>query len=100
MTPVLILGQEDEVLSGDFCRPLNIDATGSSCNAEGYPKNFVKWVKVSLVIPTYFCGLKVKSLWEEGYKFEFVRGELPDAHKLDMRLYPTKAPKKETTCLM
>ena len=92
MTPLLILDSEDSVLPSDLCRPLFIDATGSSCDAEGYPKNHAKWAPVSLVIPKYFQGLKVKSLEEEGFKLEFVRGPVPDTHKLDMRLYPTKAP--------
>jgi hypothetical protein len=93
MTPILLLGPEDAILSTDFCRPLFIDATGSTCDAEGYPKNHAKWTPVNLVIPSYFQGLKMESLHEEGYKFEFVRGAIPDTHKLDMRLYPKKPPR-------
>lgn len=92
MTPIRILDSQDAVLCSDFCRPLNIDAKGSTCDSEGYPTNFTKWAPVGLIIPKYFHGLKVDSLRQEGYKFEFVRGVVPDDHKLDIRLYPVKPP--------
>lgn len=92
MKPVLILEDNDEVLKTDLCRPLLIDATGSNCDSQGYAKNHAKWVPVALSVPEYFHGLKVESLRIEGYNFEFIRGQVPDSHKLDMRLYPAKAP--------
>lgn len=92
MRSISILENTDTVRSTDLCRPLNIDATGSSCDVEGYPKNHAKWAPVRLAIPAYFHDLKVESLLAEGYNFEFARGEVPDNHKLDTRLYPAASP--------
>jgi hypothetical protein len=94
MTPILILDDQDQVLPTDYCRPLYIDVSGESCDKEGFPKNFAKWVPVNLIIPKYFQLLKVDSLRQEGYAFEFARGSIPVSHKLDMRLYPKIAPKE------
>lgn len=92
MTPIQILESQGAVFYSDFCRPLSIDAKSATCDSEGYPTNFTKWAPVGLVIPKYFHGLKVESLHQEGYKFEFVRGDSPDDHRLDIRLYPMKPP--------
>lgn len=94
MKTIQILDPEDAVQKQDFCRPLHIDARGNSCDSDGYPTNFVKWAPVSVMIPEYFHYLSVGSLREEGYNFEFARGDIPAQHKLDMRLYPTVCKKR------
>ena len=94
MIQVSILEDQDQVLPTDYCRPLYIDVSGQSYDREGYPKNFSKWAPVNLTIPKYFQLLKVSSLRQEGYNFEFARGALPNSHKLDTRLYPRVAPKE------
>ena len=92
MKTIQILESSDVLLKTDFCRPLRITATGSTCDSDGLPANFVKWVPVFRVIPERFFGLKLEELYGFSSPYEFVRGDIPLRHRLDMRVYSTAKP--------
>ena len=92
MKTVQILDSSDVLLKTDFCRPLTITAKGSTCDSNGLPANFVKWVPAFRVIPEEFFGLELEKLNLLSSSYEFVRGDIPLTHRLDMRVYSTAKP--------
>ncbi len=93
MKTVSILEQDDHVESTDWCRPLMLDSSGQDCTIDGHPRNNVKWAPVFSVIPAHLHGQSVIKIRCSGMPYEFVRGAVPEHHKLDMRLYTTRPPK-------
>ena len=92
MISVNILEPNDQVESTDWCRPLMIDASNQVCTIDGHPKNNPKWAPVALVIPKHLHGQSLITIRCAGLPYEFIRGNPPDHHKLDMRLYTTRPP--------
>ena len=89
---VEVLGIDDKVRDSDWCRPLTMhtldygDAVPSSAMG-GTPSNNMKWVQVQDVLGEYWFGRTVGSITKAVGQMEFVRGEIPLTHRLDMKDY-------------
>ena len=99
MKTVQILEADDIVDPEDWCRPLQIISMNGghsdyysfeSCYT-GAPENNVKWVKVKYILGKGWHGKPVKeytnAMKKFGYAYEFVRGEIPNTHKLNLNGY-------------
>ena len=95
MIKVSILEEDDIIYAEDWCRPLQIVSMNGghsdyysfrSCYS-GTPENNAEWVKVKHVIGSCWFGKKVKELNRDGARYEFLRGDVPISHQLDMRGY-------------
>jgi hypothetical protein len=94
MTTIRILGPDEIPTESNLCRPLRWDLRFSTCDEYGHPKNQFKWAPASACIPEeLLTHLTVQELSENGFEFEFIEGDPPRRHKLDMRTYPTTPPK-------
>lgn len=94
MRAVSILEQFDRIEPTDWCRPLQLTTSGYSDNIptrncySGTPENNVEWVLVKHVFGKGWYGKTVHDLSVcLGEQYEFVRGEVPVAHRLNMRDY-------------
>lgn len=87
-----------DILHGEvWCRPLQIVSMngGHSDNysfGAGYrPENNAKWVKAKFVIgPVWYhrpIGTYREAMAEHGYDYEFMIGDIPKSHQLDMSKY-------------
>ena len=99
MKTVQILEADDCVDPEDWCRPLQIISMNGgmsdyysfeSCYT-GAPENNVKWVKVKYILGKGWHGKPVKeytnAMSKFGYRYEFVRGEVPNSHRLNLKGY-------------
>ncbi len=96
MKTVLILENTDTIGPEDWCRPLSIVSMGGghsdyysfkSCYG-GTPENNAKWVKVKSVIGECWFGKTVNAFQTALHRpYEFVRGDIPEGHILDMGNY-------------
>lgn len=98
MKTVEILELDDLIDPEDWCRPLQIvsmsggysDYYSFQSQYSGAPENNVKWVKVKFILGKPWHGKSVreynKAMREFG-TYEFVRGEIPQAHKLSLKDY-------------
>jgi hypothetical protein len=94
MRTISILEDDDVIDPDDWCRPLQIVSMNGG-HSDGYsfkscysgtPENNTKWVKVKHVIGSCWFGKKVKTI-NKGLKYEFVSGDIPKSHRLDMKGY-------------
>lgn len=98
MKTVQILESTDIIDGEDWCRPLEIvsmsggmsDYYSFRSEYSGTPENNAKWVKVKHVFGKCWFGEQVGVLIERMKKeYEFVRGEPPKSHRLNMKNYNT-----------
>ena len=95
MRQLLMLGEGDAVLPTDWCRPLELQTMGGGHSDalslrnmySGLPENNVKWVRVRDVFGPAWYHATVSSITKAGLSYEFVRGEIPESHQLDMSDY-------------
>jgi len=95
MKQVFILEADDTIHPDDWCRPLAIvsmsggmsDGYSFRCMYSGGPENNVEWVRVKCVIGECWFGKTVAQFSRIGTRYEFVRGDVPKSHKLDMADY-------------
>lgn len=94
MITVQILEPDDLIDGNDWCRPLQIISMGGgasdyysfkSCYS-GTPENNAEWVQVKHVIGSCWFGRPVRA-FNDGLNYEFVRGDVPRKHRLNMRGY-------------
>ena len=99
MKTVEILELDDLMDPEDWCRPLQITSMNGghsdyysfeSCYT-GAPENNSKWVKVKFILGKHFHNKPVreynKVMKEFGMYYEFVRGDVPQTHKLNLKDY-------------
>lgn len=95
MITVQILQAEDRIDPSDWCRPLTLCTMSGgmsdhmsfkSCYT-GAPENNVQWVRVRDVIGECWFGRAVGEFNVKLPPMEFVRGEVPVGHRLNMRDY-------------
>ena len=93
MRAVSILEQFDRIEPTDWCRPLQLiqgfsDGISFRSCYTGTPENNVKWVLVKHVLGASWFGKTVHDIGVcLGEQYEFVRGEVPVAHRLNMQDY-------------
>ncbi len=99
MITVQILEPEDIFLPDDWCRPLGIvsmsgghsDSYSFKSMYTGAPENNSQWVRAKDVIGDCWFGSTVKkynkACSKYVYPLEFVRGDIPKAHRLNMKGY-------------
>lgn len=94
MITIQILEETDTIESTDWCRPLQLmtmsawsDGYSFKSMYSGRPENNVKWVRAKDVFGSGWFGCTIKELDATGIKYEFVRGNIPLSHQLDMREY-------------
>jgi hypothetical protein len=99
MRTVNILELDDLIDPEDWCRPLQIISMNGghsdyysfeSCYT-GAPENNSKWVKVKFILGKHFHNKPVrdynKAMGKFGIYYEFVRGDIPQTHKLSLSGY-------------
>lgn len=98
MLTVQILEANDIIEPEDWCRPLSIismsgghsDYYSFSNTYSGTPDNNVKWVKVKYIFGKIWHGKTVAEI-DKGpgrfTKYEFVRGNVPAKHILNLKSY-------------
>jgi len=93
MKTVQILESSDTILPTDWCRPLCItsmsgDFYSFKSQYSGVPENNAMWVRVQCVIGKCWHNKTINELEKAGLTpYEFVRGDIPDSHKLNMNGY-------------
>lgn len=99
MITVNILEAADTIMPTDWCRPLSITSMSGGHSDyysfknqySGCPENNAQWVQVKCVIGKPWLGKTVgefnKAMHSCGPKYEFLRGDLPRGHKLNMSGY-------------
>ena len=95
MKQVFILESDDLIRLDDWCRPLSIESmSGGQSDYYSFkscytscPENNAEWTRVSAVIGECWLGKTVAQYNRVGCKYEFVRGDIPQSHKLNMRGY-------------
>lgn len=99
MITVQILEPSDILEPTDWCRPLSIismsgghsDHYSFRSQYTGTPENNAQWVRASAVIGECWMGHPVgdfyKAMRDCGPRYEFIRGEVPKAHRLSMTGY-------------
>jgi hypothetical protein len=96
MIDVQILEPHDTIQPTDWCRPLTLvsmsggmsDSYSFRSMYSGTPENNVKWVPVQAQLGSVWFGQTVDSFNCDGMQpYEFVRGDIPKSHQLDMRGY-------------
>jgi hypothetical protein len=99
MITVKILEDDDIIYAEDWCRPLQIVSMSGghsdhysfkSCYT-GAPENNAKWVKVKDAVGDCWFGKTVKKYHKAmnkfGLQWEFMRGDIPKSHRLNMKGY-------------
>ncbi len=97
MKTIQILEDNDCIELNDWCRPLSLctmsggmsDSYSFKSCYSGRPENNVEWVLVKHVFGTCWAGKTVATITKEISKYEFVRGDIPTSHRLDMTDYDT-----------
>jgi hypothetical protein len=96
MKTVQILEDHDLISPEDWCRPLQIlpmspqsDYYSFQSHYGNSPANNAKWVKVKYILGPIWYGKPVKNLNQKllEEQYEFVRGEVPEDHILNMNGY-------------
>lgn len=95
MRTVEILEKDDRVLMTDWCRPLSLctmsdghsDSMSFKSNYAGTPENNAKWCPVGAIFGSLWENSTVEAFNKIGKHYEFVRGDIPKSHHLDMRDY-------------
>lgn len=99
MIMVQMLEADDLIAPLDWCRPLSIvsmsgghsDYYSFRNQYTGCPENNSEWVRVKCVVGPRWFGHTVKEYnkmsSQYGYPFEFIRGEVPKKHRLNMKGY-------------
>lgn len=101
MIQVQILDDDDIVEPTDWCRPLCLTTMSGglsdsysfkSCYS-GSPENNVEWVQVQDVFGPCWRGRTVREFKMSEYSIprEFIRGNVPRSHRLDMKGYSSDA---------
>lgn len=102
MKTISILEGDDRIAEDDWCRPLRLQSMSGgmsdsysfkSCYS-GTPENNVEWCMVKYVFGEVWFGKTVSSIAASIGPYEFVRGDVPRKHRLDMREYNTTIYKK------
>lgn len=90
MKSIQLLEDTDCVHPNDWCRPLQLvpmspqsDYYSDRSNYSGTPMNNMKWVQVKHVFGPVWYNKPVQALCKLE-RYEFVRGEIPQEHQLDM----------------
>lgn len=100
MITVQFLQNDDVIDPEDWCRPLQLvtmsggmsDSMSHKSMYSGTPENNVRWVKVKDVIGPRWKGCTKKEVNSSGFTpYEFVRGDVPPSHQLDMDHYNSYA---------
>jgi hypothetical protein len=96
MIAIQLLEDTDIMMADDWCRPLNL-RTMSPCSDyysfkscyDGRPENNVQWCKVIHAFGSGWIGKPIGdySSRKNIIPYEFVRGNMPVKHQLDMRHY-------------
>lgn len=102
MITIQLLEDTDLIDPEDWCRPLQIlpmspqsDYYSFKSCYSGQPENNVEWCKVKHVIGKCWFGKTVLEFHSRfkycqhsyEYRYEFVRGDIPKSHQLDMKDY-------------
>lgn len=99
MITVQILEPDDILEPSDWCRPLQIImVNGAICAADnfrnafsGSPENNVEWVRVRTIIGKKWLNRPVGDFHDAmkrlNMRYEFVRGNIPKSHRLNMAGY-------------
>jgi len=94
MRTVAILEDGDTIEPTDWCRPLQLTSGGYSDGISfrncysGTPENNVKWVLAKNILSASWIGKTVHDLAVcLGERYEFVRGDVPLQHRLNMKDY-------------
>jgi len=93
MLSIQILEKEDLISPDDWCRPLELctmsgglsDGMSFRSMYSGLPENNVKWTKVKDVIGKVWFGKTVSEFCKNVVLTEFIRGDIPKQHQLDMK---------------
>lgn len=104
MITVQILENDDTILPSDWCRPLElVSMSGGHSDSysfqncySGTPENNVEWVRADAIFgEVWFTALRETTA---GYlskkldkQYEFVRGDVPKSHRLNMKGYSSHA---------
>ena len=95
MRTTQILENTDLIQPDDWCRPLQINSMAGgmsdsfsfkSCYT-GFPENNSKWVRVKHCIGSVWYGRTVSEFNSGLTETEFMRGDIPESHTLDMTHY-------------
>ena len=89
MKTLQILEPKDTVKPTDWCRPLRFesmsgghsDSYSFECMYSGLPENNAKWVRVEDTFGPCWFGKPASDL-QEHVPHEFVRGDMPEEHRL------------------
>jgi hypothetical protein len=88
MRTVKLLELDDCVKPTDWCRPLSLQTMSGYSDYysfesaySGLPENNVKWIRVEDIFGPCWFNKPAKEL-QTHQKYEFVRGDIPIAHRL------------------
>ena len=89
MRLIKLLDSDDRVLPTDWCRPMRFVSMGGGtsdhysdvCEYSGLPMNNPKWIRVEDYFGPMWFDKEVSKLCELEL-YEFVRGDIPDHHRL------------------
>ena len=94
MIDIKILEGHDRIQVSDWARPLQLESSEFSdlyffqAQYSGLPMNHVKWVRVGHILGSTWIGKTVNELNKAMVtQYEFVRGNIPVTHQLDMSEY-------------
>jgi hypothetical protein len=106
MITIQLLEDNDIITGEEWCRPLSITTMSSGMSDHysfksmysGTPENNVKWVKSKDVIGHCWFGRTVaeyhRAIADCGNRMEFVLGDIPSKHRLNMQGYNSLAKRK------
>ena len=93
MRKIGILGKDDIIMKGDWCRPLYLctmsgghsDFYSFKSMYSGAPENNTKWCRVERVMPFWIGGTvkKFEKATREYMIYEYARGDIPQEHRHD-----------------
>ena len=91
MRKIGILGKDDIIMKGDWCRPLYLctmsgghsDFYSFNSQYSGAPENNTKWCRVERIMPFWLGGTvkKFEKATNEYMIYEYVRGDIPNDHR-------------------
>jgi hypothetical protein len=100
--------EDDDIITGEeWCRPLSLstmsgghsDSYSFTSMYSGKPENNVKWVKAKYIFGQCWFNKPLfvlrKGVLNEFTNYEFLIGDIPKKHQLNMKNYNTKVYKKE-----